>query len=189
MPTSPKPLTAHQAIADTVRWLERAVIALNLCPFAKAPHVKGRIHFSACMASDAQAWQSALATEMQALLARPASERETTLLVVPNALHDFVEFNDSLRQAEKILRQLKLQGVLQIASFHPFYQFADTPADDITNYTNRSPYPVFHLLREDSIDQAVAVFPEAKTIFEANIQTLRELGPSGWKALGVGPSS
>ena len=81
------------------------------------------------------------------------------------------------------------RGVLQIASFHPFYQFADTPADDITNYTNRSPYPVFHLLREDSIDQAVAVFPEAKTIFEANIQTLRELGPSGWKALGVGPSS
>lgn len=189
MATPPKPLTPHLAIADTVRWLERAVIGLNLCPFAKAPHVKGRVHISACMASEAQAWQSALALEMQALLARPASERETTLLVVPNALHDFVEFNDSLKQAEKILRQLKLQGLLQIASFHPRYQFADTLPDDITNYTNRSPYPVFHLLREDSIDQAVAAFPAPETIFEANMQTLRELGLNGWNALAVGPSS
>ncbi|MEY2622396.1 MAG: hypothetical protein RIT26_2216 [Pseudomonadota bacterium] len=178
-----------RAIADTRRWLERAVIGLNLCPFAKAPHVKGLIHWAACTEPGDLAWRAALRHELQALAEQPRHVRETTLLVVPNALHDFLDFNDRLADAEKLLNDLELEGVIQIASFHPQYQFAGTEPADITNHTNRSPHPLFHLLREESIDQAVQAFPQAETIFEANMRTLRELGPQGWAALDVGPRS
>lgn len=189
MPEIQLSISAASAIADTVRWLERAVIGLNLCPFAKAPHVKGRIHIAVCESADDVAWVDALRHELMALSQLPATERETTLLVLPNTLGDFLHFNDQLAVADLVLREQGLEGVIQIASFHPRYQFAGTDSNDITNFTNRSPYPTLHLIREDSIDQAVAAFPQAEAIFEANMQTLRELGPHGWTRLDVGPRS
>ena len=174
-------------VDDTRRWLERAVIGLNLCPFAKAPHVKGQIHYALCLASEPADLLEMLRHELQALAAADAAQRETTLLMAPRMLADFLDFNDLLNQADAVLRALRLQGTLQIAPFHPRFQFAGTDADDITNATNRAPYPTLHLIREDSIDRAVAAFPEAESIYEANMATLEKLGHAGWAALQVGP--
>jgi hypothetical protein len=176
-------------IADTVRWLERAVIGLNLCPFAKAPHIKGRIHHVVSVAGSVPELTRELQRELLDLQSLPAVDRETTLLIVPHLLHDFLDFNDYLGQAHRLLKSLKLEGEFQIASFHPRYQFAGTDVDDITNFTNRSPHPTLHLLREASIDQAVAAFPQAEAIFEANMRTLTDLGLAGWVQLQVHPRS
>ncbi len=181
-------ITPDIAVADTRRWLERAVIGLNLCPFAKAPHVKGQIHYAVCSGGGRAELLAALRAELQALAAADPQARETTLLVVPDQFADFLDFNDFLDDAEALLDELDLQGVLQIAPFHPRFQFAGTEPDDITNATNRSPYPTLHLLREASVDRAVDSFPEAEAIFETNMATLEKLGPEGWAALGVGPS-
>lgn len=177
------------AIADTRRWLERAVIGLNLCPFAKAPHIKGQIHYAVCVGGGRRELLALLRAELLALAALDAAERETTLLIVPDQFADFLDFNDFLGDAEALLQALELEGVLQVAPFHPRFQFDGTDEDDITNATNRSPYPTLHLIREDSIDRAVQAFPEAEAIYEANMQTLRRLGPEGWAALDVGPSA
>lgn len=177
------------AIEDTRRWLERAVIGLNLCPFAKSVHVKGQIHYAVSHARTPAALLQDLTRELIALLAMDASVRDTTLLIAPECLADFLDFNDFLADADQALIDLELDGVLQIASLHPKYQFAGTREDDITNFTNRSPYPTLHLLREDSIDRAVQAFPEAESIFEKNIQTMERLGPEGWAALGFGHGS
>lgn len=174
------------AIADTRRWLERAVIGLNLCPFAKGPHVKGQIHFAVCSRGDGPALLTALENELQALVEADPSERETVLLVAPGSFDDFLDFNDFLGEAEQVLARLDLEGVIQIAPFHPRFQFAGTEEDDITNATNRSPYPTLHLLREESIDRAVEAFPDAEAIFEANMDVLEKLGAQGWQALDVG---
>ncbi len=173
------------AIADTVRWLERAVIGLNLCPFAKAPHIKGQIHHAVSEAKGLEGLRDELLAELQALVALPADERETTLLIIPQMLRDFLDFNDFLDEADGVLQELDMEGEFQVASFHPDFQFADTAPDDITNCTNRSPYPTLHLLREDSIDRAVEAFPEAQAIYEANMATMEKLGPAGWKKLDV----
>lgn len=174
-------------VCDTRRWLERAVIGLNLCPFAKAVHVRGLVHHVVSDAVDETQVLEHVATELDALAAIDAGVRETTLLIVPHCLHEFVEFNAFMARADRLLRKRKLEGVIQLASFHPRYQFEDMEADDITNFTNRSPYPTIHLLREESIDRAVAAFPQAETIYEANMQTLRRLGATGWRDLDVGP--
>ena len=171
---------------DTVHWLERAVIGLNLCPFAKAVHVKGQIHYAVTLADDPAQVLDVLRSELTALALAEPERRDTTLLVVPRCLTDFIDFNDFLDTAEAVLEELDLVGTLQIASFHPRYQFAGTAEDDVSNCTNRSPYPTLHLLREDSIDRAVAVFPEAETIYERNMEVLRRLGLAGWEALEVG---
>ena len=171
-------------IADTVRWLERAVIGLNLCPFAKAPHVKGQIHYVVSEAKGLEGLRDELIEQLQALAAAPADERETVLLIVPQMLRDFLAFNDFLDEADAVLQELDLEGELQVASFHPEFQFADTEPDDISNFTNRAPYPTLHLLREESIDKAVAAFPDASLIYERNMQVLEALGREGWKALG-----
>ena len=181
-------LTDEQIKHDMRRWLERAVIGLNLCPFAKGVHVKGQIHYHVSRATEAQAIRAELVTQLQDLAASDPAQRDTTLLMVPDGLADFLDFNDFLAEAEQVLDELNLDGVLQIASFHPDFQFAGTRADDITNATNRAPYPTLHLLREDSIDRAVQAFPEAESIFEQNMQTLENLGHAGWAALGVGRS-
>ena len=178
--------TPETAIADTRRWLERAVIGLNLCPFAKAPHVKGQIHYAVCDGADAQDVLALLRAELQALAALDPAARETTLLIAPHLFADFLDFNDFLGQADAVLHDLALEGTLQIAPFHPRFQFAGTAADDITNATNRAPHPTLHLLREASIDRAVAAFPEAATIYEANMATLRKIGHDGWAMLDVG---
>ncbi len=167
------------------RWLERAVIGLNLCPFAKAVHVKQQIHYAVTAASDAGELLADLRQELLDLAAADPAERDTTLLVAPDALADFLDFNDCLGRAERMLRKLRLDGVLQIASFHPRYQFADAEADDIGNFSNRAPYPTLHLLREASIARAVQAVPDAADIYERNRQTLTMLGFAGWAALGL----
>lgn len=178
---------ADAALADTRRWLERAVIGLNLCPFAKAVHVKGQVHYAASLAQDAQGVLEDFTRELEALAALPARERDTTLLVIPQGLEDFLTFNDVVARAERIVRKKRLEGVVQVASFHPRFVFAGTEEGDVTNFTNRAPWPTLHLLREDSIDRAVAAFPDAAAIYENNMETLRRLGPEGWEALDVGP--
>jgi hypothetical protein len=180
--------SAHDAIRNTQAWLERAVIGLNLCPFAKAVHVKGLVHFAVSSATDAAQLLKDLQSELDALVAVDAAVRETTLLIAPDAFADFLDFNDFLGDAERVLRKRRLEGVIQLASFHPSYRFEGTSEDDITNFTNRSPYPTLHLLREESIDRAVEVFPEAESIFKTNMITLRRLGIEGWNQLDVGPA-
>lgn len=171
------------AVAETRAWVERAVIGLNLCPFAKAPQVKGLVRYVASKATDAEALLGDLVDELGRLAGTPPERIETTLLIHPRALTDFTAFNDFLDVADSALAALGLDGVLQVASFHPDYRFAGTAADDLGNATNRSPYPTLHLLREASVDRAVAAFPEAEAIIEANIETLRRLGPQGWSEL------
>lgn len=182
----PAQQTADLIIRDTVQWLERAVIGLNLCPFAKGVHVKNQIHYAVATSDDVEKLRHLLRAELQALVAMPVETRETTLVILPNCLTDFLDFNDFLAEADALLDELDLGGTLQIASFHPQYQFAGTHADDVTNCTNRSPYPTLHLLREESIDRAVEVFPDAELIFERNIATLQALGAQGWADLQVG---
>jgi hypothetical protein len=175
-------------VADTVAWLERAVIGLNLCPFAKSVHVKGQVHYAVSHATTPEALLQDLVDELKQLQALDAKERDTTLLIAPECLQDFLDYNDFLDLADQALVDLALDGVLQIASLHPQYQFAGTALDDITNFTNRSPYPSLHLLREDSIDRAVAAFPNPDVIFETNMQTMQALGVAGWQALKVDAS-
>lgn len=182
-------IDAMQAEADTRRWLERAVIGLNLCPFAKAVHVKKQIHYAVHLPADEAGLVEMLLAEAHELVARDASERDTTLLIAPNTLADFLDFNDFTARAERRLARAGFDGVLQLASFHPRFQFAGSAPDEISNATNRAPYPTLHLLREDSVSRAVDAFPEAEAIFERNIETLEALGQAGWDALDVGPGS
>jgi len=170
-------------IAATRRWLQRAVIGLNLCPFAKAVHVKDRIRYVLSEATTPEQLLEELAAELAWLNDTDPAVVDTTLLIHPRVLGDFYDYNDFLDQADAAVDALGLEGEIQVASFHPDYQFADTPAGDISHATNRSPYPTLHLLREASIDRAVAAFPDAETIYERNIDTLRRLGHAGWRAL------
>ena len=168
---------------STQNWLIRAVIGLNLCPFAKAVHVKNQIRYavSAAVTTDELAFE--LAQELAQLAATPAHEVDTTLLIHPHVLTDFFDYNDFLSGADALLERMELDGEIQIASFHPDYLFADAPADDPSHCTNRSPYPMLHLLREASIDKAVKAYPDASMIYEKNIDTLNELGVDGWQKL------
>jgi uncharacterized protein len=171
------------ALRATRAWVEHAVIGLNLCPFAKAVQVKKLIRYVGSDARDTATLLDALRGELQLLADTPIGQLETTLLVHPAVLGDFLDYNDFLGQADALLCELRLEGTLQIAGFHPQYQFAGTQVDDIENATNRSPYPTLHLLREASIERAVAVFPEPEAIYETNMRTLRKLGAKGWAAL------
>ncbi len=171
------------ALAETRAWVERAVIGLNLCPFARAVQVKGQVRYVLSAARDTDTLFDELLREMQHLVDTDPAQTDTTLLVHPQVLTDFTDYNDFLDVADAALRSLGLEGVLQVASFHPQYQFAGTEASDVTNATNRSPHPTLHLLREASIDRAVAAFPEADVIYERNLRTLKTLGAEGWAAL------
>jgi len=176
-------VSADRALAETRAWVDRAVIGLQLCPFAKAPQVKGQVRYVASEAVDADALLSDLVDELKRLAAAPPDGIETTLLVHPRALTRFEDHNDFLEIAEAALVALDLEGAIQIASFHPDYRFAGSAPDDIANATNRSPYPTLHLLREESIERALATFADPDSIFEANIETMKRLGPEGWAAL------
>ncbi len=174
-------------IAATRRWVERAVIGLNLCPFAKAVYVKQQVRFVLSDASTPEALLEQLAEELVLLRDTPAEQIDTTLIVHPDVLEDFLDYNDFLENADAAVEALDLQGILQVASFHPQYQFAGAAPDDVSNYTNRSPYPTLHLLREDSVERAVAAFPDPDVIVERNIATLDKLGVEGWhRVLGGG---
>jgi hypothetical protein len=178
---------SDDVIDATRRWLERAVIGLNLCPFAKAVLAKRQVRFAVSEARDTDALLADLIAEMQRLHEVDAAELDTTLLIHPHVLGDFLDYNDFLEVADAAVSELDLDGELQVASFHPDYRFADTAADDIANFSNRAPYPTLHLLREASVDRAVAAFPDAGTIYERNIDTLRRLGHAGWRALWSAP--
>ena len=175
--------------AGVRRWLERAVIGLNLCPFAKAVYVKDQARIVISDASTERALLEELGEELARLRDTPADEIDTTLLVHPQVLGDFLDYNDFLGDADDLVEAMNLEGVLQVASFHPQYQFANTEPDDAENLTNRAPYPILHLLREDSVDRAVAAYPEPDAIIERNIATVRELGIDGWNALLKDPAA
>lgn len=173
------------AIEDTQKWLMKAVIGLNLCPFAKAVVVKDRVRYRVCLSSAPQVVLQMLEEELQFLASEDASLVETTLLIAPYALPDFLDFNQFLGECDALLVSLGLVGELQVADFHPDYQFAGEPPHAMGRFTNRSPYPTLHLLRESSIDEAVEVYPDAALIFERNIASLGALGAKGWADLGV----
>jgi len=183
--TSQSRSSDEQMLSLTVRWLERAVIGLNLCPFAKSVHVKGQIHYRLSHATQKQELLQVLQEELQALQATDPAVRDTTLLILADCFPDFLDFNDFLQDADDVLYTLGLDGTLQIASFHPRFQFAGTTEDDSTNFTNRAPFPVLHLIREASIARAVEAFPDAEMIYEKNMRTLEDLGRAGWKELGL----
>ncbi len=175
-------------IAATQNWLEKAVIGLNLCPFAKAVHVKKQVRYVVSNASTPEALLETLMDELQYLSDADPELVDTTLLIHPFVLGDFLDYNEFLDVADAAVEDMQLDGEIQVASFHPQYQFADSAPDDIDNFTNRAPYPTLHLLREESIERAVQAFPEASDIFEKNIATLRALGNDGWDKLDVGPA-
>ena len=177
-----------QIIAATQNWLEKAVIGLNLCPFAKAVHVKKQVRFVVSSATTPEQLLEELMNELQLLSDTPAEETDTTLLIHPFVLTDFLDYNEFLDVADAAVEDMQLDGELQVASFHPDYQFAETDQTDISNFSNRSPYPILHLLREESIERAVAAFPDASDIFDKNIETMETLGHDGWNKLDVGPA-
>jgi hypothetical protein len=185
MPTPP----ADQVIADTRRWLDRAVIGLNLCPFAKAVQVKDQVHYAVCASSAFSDVMQALDAELDDLWALAPAVRDTTLLMLPEGFDEFLLFQQLVRDGERRLARRALEGTVQLASFHPQFRFAGAADDDAGNCSNRAPYPTLHLLREDSIDRAVAALPDAQAIFGANIDKLRRLGHAGWTALDVGRSA
>lgn len=176
-----------EIISDTQEWLEKAVIGLNLCPFAKAVHVKQQIRYVVSNATTPEALLEDLLEELDVLVDSDPEVIDTTLLIHPHVLTDFLDYNDFLDVADAAAAEPAFDNELQIASFHPQFQFAGTAVDDIENYTNRSPYPMLHLLREESVERAVAAFPEAEQIYEKNMATLRALGHEGWKRLMSSP--
>ena len=170
-------------VAITRRWLERAVIGLNLCPFAKAVVAKEQVRFVLSDATTPEALLAELGEELLRLRDTPAEQIDTTLLIHPQVLGDFLDYNDFLDDADALVEALALDGVLQVASFHPGYQFAGSAPDDLQNNSNRSPYPMLHLLREASVARAVATYPGVSEIGSRNIATLRDLGETGWREI------
>jgi hypothetical protein len=180
---SAPPPTSEEVLAATRAWIETAVIGLNLCPFAKAVYLREQVRFVVSEALTEENLLDDLERELLFLEEADPEAVDTTVLIHPRVLGDFLDYNDFLAEANHALERLELAGFIQIASFHPYYQFAGTAPDDVTNCTNRSPYPILHLLREASVERAVASFPDAATIYERNLETLRRLGWDGWKAL------
>ncbi len=172
-------------IAATQDWLEKAVIGLNLCPFAKAVHVKKQIRYVVSAATTEQALLEELLAELRHLQDTDTELLDTTLLIHPYVLTDFLDFNDFLDTVDIAVAEPEFEDAFQVATLHPQYQFAGTKVDDIENYTNRSPYPTLHLLREASVDRAVEAFPDADHIPDTNIETLQKLGHEGWEKLGL----
>jgi uncharacterized protein len=176
---------ADEVIAATREWLEKAVIGLNLCPFAKAVHAGNQIRYAVSDAQTPEALLADLGRELQTLAEADRADVETTLLIHPRVLVDFLDYNDFLDIADAAVEEFGLTGTIQVASFHPQYRFADTEPDAIENFSNRSPYPMLHLLREESVERAIAAFPDVARIPERNIETLRSIGHEGWRRLGL----
>ena len=175
---------ADRAILHRIQeWIERAVTGLNLCPFARAPVRGNRVRLVVSRARDGDPLLEDLCAELQSLAAADDDECETTLLIVAELFADFLDFNDFLDQADAAIEVLKLDGVIQVASFHPDYRFADSADDDVANCSNRAPFPVLHLLRESSVERAVEALADSEDIYRRNIETLQTLGWDGWNAL------
>jgi len=177
-----KDATDDEAIISAVRqWVETLVVGMNLCPFARRELLKDRVRFIVTHATTEEQLLVVLKAELELLNAEP--EIETTLLIHPDVLQDFYAFNDFLNYTDDLLVELDLEGVYQIASFHPDYQFGGTAPDDAENYTNRSPYPVLHLIREESLEKAIANYQDVDAIPERNIALMNELGAEKLQAL------
>jgi uncharacterized protein len=178
---------SSEIIAATRTWIERAVIGLNLCPFASAVYFQEQIRYVVSRARNTATLRAELKRELRTLAKVSPAKTETTLLIHPRVLTDFLEYNDFLAEADAVIEELDLVGMIQIASFHPQYQFAGTKPGDLANYTNRSPFPMLHLLREASVTRAVASVPDAAAIHKRNIATMRRLRLAGSAALGLAP--
>jgi hypothetical protein len=172
-------------IEDTQRWLMQAVVGLNLCPFAKAVVTKNLVRYRVCLSSEPTDVLAMLRDELQHLASTDEGLLDTTLLIAPYLLPDFLAFNAFLSDCDKVLLDMNLDGVLQIADFHPHYTFAGEDPQGMSHFTNRTPYPTLHLLRESSIDKAVAAYPDAALIYERNMALLEKMGREGWAALGL----
>lgn len=178
-------MTHDDVIAQTRLWIERAVIGLNLCPFAQSVYLNEQVRFVVSEARHLDGLLEDLDRELLLLAETDPARIDTTLLIHPTLLPDFLDFNEFMMVAEEAVLENDLEGVIQVASFHPRFQFADSAPDDIANYTNRAPYPTLHLIREASLERALARFPDPDTIYQRNIETLRGLGLAGWLALGL----
>ena len=163
-------------ISQTKSWVEQFVIGLNLCPFAKVPFQKDLIQYSVFEGENMNSLINSFAVELDCLINMPVSTIETSILIVPNMLSDFEEYLDVLEELNVILEETELTGIIQIASFHLDYQFADSDFEDVENFTNRSPFPMFHFLREESVEKAVENYPNPESIPERNMEILRNLG-------------
>lgn len=169
---------------DTRRWIEKAVIGLNLCPFARSVYVKNQVRIVVSHARHLDAFLDDLDRELDLLANTPAEEVDTTLLVHPTLFPDFEVFNDFMNVVDDVVAEHGLEGVIQVANFHPEFLFEGEAADDPSHFTNRSPYPTLHLLREESVERAVATEGgDAEQIVARNIATLRHLGVRGWRDL------
>ena len=175
----------EEILSQTRSWLEKAVIGLNLCPFAKAVYLKNQVRLVVSHARHADDLLEELDRELDLLVATPAQKLETTLLIHATLFEEFLDFNDFLEIAEGVVDEHGLDGIVQMASFHPHFQFEGTELDDISNFTNRAPFAILHLLREDSVTRAVDAFPEIDMIYQRNIETMQKLGHKGWTALGL----
>ncbi|WP_018413441.1 DUF1415 domain-containing protein [Methyloversatilis thermotolerans] len=178
-------MNTEDVVAAMRDWLEKAVIGLNLCPFAKAVYVKEQVRYVVSEAKHLDGFLEDIDREIDLLAAADPQQIDTTLIMHPTLLEDFLDFNDFLDIVDEAVTEHGLEGVIQVAAFHPRWQFADTEPDDIGNYTNRAPFPTIHLLREASVERAVEAFPETETIYERNIATLERIGLEGWRALGL----
>lgn len=177
------PMDDDKIVVITRAWVDKAVIGLNLCPFAKAVQTKGQVRYVVSRATTPEALYEDLRRELDVIAVAAPDEVDTTLLIHPDALTDFSDYNDFLDVADATVEELELDGLIQVASFHPDYRFAGTEEDDIGNCTNRSPFPMLHLLREESIERAVSAIPDAANIYEKNIATMNTLGHQGWEDL------
>jgi len=186
MVSSPPAPTDAAVLGATLEWLERAVIGLSLCPFAKAVHVKGQIRYCVSAARTPGEVLVELRRELAEFAQAEPDVVDTELVILPHVFADFFEYNMFLERADAELERLGLARDIQIASFHPDYRFGDLEPDDVANATNRSPFPMLHLLREASVTRAVSAFPEASRIFAKNIATLRALGHGGWQRVLTG---
>ncbi|QHS10155.1 DUF1415 domain-containing protein [Sinimarinibacterium sp. NLF-5-8] len=176
--------TDSQAVETRVRqWIQTVVLGLNLCPFAAQPYQNDRVRIVVSDACDEVALLTELQLELTRLSETRAQELETTLIAIPHFLQDFLDYNDFLDQVDALLEHYEWDGEFQVASFHPQYQFEGTTADDRENYTNRAPLPLLHLLREDSVEAAIASHPNPEGIPLANIRRLQGLTPAQWQAL------
>lgn len=168
---------SHTIIAAQMQtWITRVVVGLNLCPFARKPLENNQVRITVSNAHNTAALLEDLHAELSLLESKPASEIETTIIAISEMLGDFADYNDFLDLAEGLLDRFGWEGQFQIASFHPDYQFDGTGAEDAENYTNRSPWPALHLLREDSLEQAVDSHPDPEQIPDRNIAAMNAMG-------------
>lgn len=183
MTETASPISDEQVVSDVRRWIERAVIGLNLCPFAKSVYIKNQVRIVVSHAKHLDAFLDDLDRELQFLKDTAAEEVDTTLLVHPTLFPDFLDFNDLLDVVDDVIEEHGLEGQIQVAPFHPRFQFEGTEPQDPDNLTNQAPYPILHLLREASVERATQSGDSAETIVERNIETVRRLGTEGWKRL------